>query len=363
MSDIVFFFFIGSVLIVATLLATPNFIAGVNDKLAAIDVYAKNTKAVVNKIQDIAKLFDVDLTSLLKGGDAIAQAFPLIKSVKDGLIELNKENLVARLTGLSKNVANAVKQMGGEFFDQLGNVQLIKDVAATVDGVTSYLKDVSYASLSAISDLVSQVTGDPTLFRIQDKEAAAALFTGLIKEASSKGISNTFKAVVSKIKDSDVLNSVIANVLPDVIDKSDVRMLASIVQSDGSKVTRLLDSRLIDKFASKYSFGLGFEPSKVQQAFKEVRETFDLINPSWNRYITPVQNGIARLANATVITQASADFKKGMLDYIKLNNQDLPTEDKLLSLGTVFDSVSVDVELQKRFPFHVKPTNTAFGSK
>lgn len=344
----------------ANLLAIPNFVAGANDALATIDVYAKTTRNVVNKIQDIAKLFDVDLTSILKGGDLLAQAFPLIKSIKDGLIQLNPENLVARLTGLAKSIGGAIREMGGEFIDKLVNLDVVKDVYARVDGVISKIKDVSFQSLSAISQMVTDITGDPNLFKIQDKAAAAALFTGLIKEASSKGIANTFKAVVSKITDPQVLNSVIANVLPDTIKSSDIQMLRSIVSSDGNKITKLLDSRLLDKFATGYSFGLGFEPKDVQKAFTEVRETFNLIDPLWNRYknITSDINVDTVLADVSLITKASKDFKDGLMSYIKQNHTELETEDKLLSLGTVFNTHGVESELKQLFPFQIKFDNT-----
>lgn len=336
----------------STILAKPNFVAGINNKLIAVDVYKKNNTSIVNKIQDISKLFDVDLSNVLKGGKYIESAFPIIKSVSGNLIEINKDNLIGRMAGLSKGIGGSIKELGGGFVDKIKNVEILNQVYTKIDGISTQVRGTSYDGLSSVSELISNVTGDPKLFTVQDKDATTALYTGLIREASSRGIPNSFKAVVGKIEDPVILNSVISNILPDTIKTSDVRMLRSIVGSDNTNVTRLLDPGLIGKFAKGYEFGKGFEENQQDTEFAMMLESFEVIDGKWSRKEVKETNLETLIADATKVSSSSTDFKEGLLNHIKIN-ENLPLEDKLLSLGTVYNQDDVNMSLSYIFPFNV----------
>ncbi len=334
------------------LLAKSNFVAGINEKLAVVDVYTKQTRDVVNKIQSIANMLDTDLTNILRGGGIIDAAFPIIDKVTGGQLTINAENLVARLSGFSKSVVSQVKSLGTDFANKLGDIKVFNDVYSTIDGVVSKVSSTTYEGLDSVARLVTDITGDSNLLKITDKDATAALFIGLIKEASDKGIPNSFKAVVDNIGDNTVLNRVIENILPDAISRSDIKMLASIKDWDTSSITKILDIDLIDKFAKEYKFGLGFDDNDSLLAIGELINTFDNIKDTWKSFNASEGGVITRLPNASTIAQGSKDFKEGILNYIR-ENENLSDDDKLLALGTVFDYSDVNRQLAWLFPFNV----------
>lgn len=344
-----------------TLLAKPNFVAGINDKLAAIDVYTKNNRNIVNKIQDIAQLFDVDLSNILRGSKFIEDAFPVITNVTNNLIEINKENLVARIAGLSRSIGGSIRTLGSDFEDKLRSYEPLDQVYSKVGEIISQIRDVSYEKLSDISELVSNITGNTEFFTIEDKDAASAMFIGLIKEASANGIPDSFSSVISAIHDRDVLNNVINNVVPVAIDRSDVRMLKSIVESDDSNLVRMLGQDTIKKFTAKYVFGNGFGENQQVEEFRMLKETFDSINELWNRKIVFEMGSEVEIADATIITTASPDFQEGLINHIK-TNENLDLNDKLLAVGTLYRQEDVDKALAHLFPFHVNNLESSNGS-
>lgn len=340
------------------LLAKSNFIAGLDEKLAVVDAYTKQTRDVVNKVQNIAKMIDADIANILRGGNIIDKAFPIIDKYTGTELTINKDNLVARLTGFSKSVTNQIKSMGDGLIDKISNVTLFNDVYSSVDGVLTKITSTAYDGLGSVAQLVNDITGSPNIMKIIDKDSTSAVYIGLIKEATEKGIPNSFKAIVNAIDDKTILNKVIGGILPDVIKNSDIKMLASITEWDSSSVSRLLDTDLINKVASKYEFGFGYDEGTDVAAIKDLTTSFDSIKSDWKSFEV-VENGTdTELPNALTVILGSSGFKEGILNYIK-NDDTVKENDTFLALGTVFYPTTVESQLQSLFPFNIKSNSNA----
>lgn len=335
------------------LLAKSNFLAGVQEELIAIDVYGKNDASVVNKIQDVAQLFDVDLTNILKGGQFVEKDFPIIEDVSEGLLNINKDNLVTRIAGVSSSIGSALQSVKAGIENQLSNVQALGDVYSKVNGIISKIQNADLTDINSLTKLVSDVTGDSRLLEVVDKAAETGLYVGIIKEAASKGIPDALGAVVDTIKDQEVLNGVIKNILPSTINTSDVRMLASIVDSDISKISELFDKNYLKKFINDYSFGKGFNDNEEIKAFTLLKETLDIADSLWSKKSIIEDSIESIIPDITKIASSSDDFKNGLLGFIK-EDEDLPLNDKLLALGTTYSQDDVDRSLSLIFPFNVR---------
>lgn len=337
----------------SALLAKSTFVSGINDKLIALDVYTKDNKNIVNKIQDITKAFDVDLTNILKGGDFIESNFPIIKDIKGELVNINVDNLVARVASSIPDVTGTLRSIGDGVLGKIKEYAPLQEVFTTVNGIATQVKEAAYTGLADVSKMIGEVTGNVDIFKVIDKDAVSAMYSGLIKEASALGIPDSFSAVVSSISDNKILSNVIKNILPTVIGETDVRMLQSIVGADISKITRILDTDLIGKFVKGYSFGNGFGEGEEQAQFKMAKESFDSIDELWNKKIVPEMGVEAFISDVSKITSSTTDFKEAILGYIKQEPM-LEITDKLMSIGTLYKEVDVESEIAKNFPFFAK---------
>lgn len=337
------------------LISPSVFMTKPNDALATLDVYTKNNGQIVNKIQDIARMFDVDSTNLMKGGAIISKHFPVITKLTDSYgqtLKVNTENLVARISSISKNVSSSISQLSDSFGKTISELPLTQQVYSVVDGIKSRVGNVDLSGLKPIVSTIQEVVGDRDLMQLVDLDAETALYVGLISEASNNGIANSFKSVVGSLNDPYVRNSVIRNALPYAVNTSDVRMLQSIIEGDFSRNSLLDNTSLITDFSRRYKSGYGYGENEDNVEFNDLYNTYYQIHPEWNKKTLVIDDNEEEVFDISKITDSSAEFKQSLLNYFK--NKDQANEDELfMTLATVFEKTTVDEELKKMLPMLV----------
>lgn len=335
------------------LLSPTTFRTGINDNLATLDIYNKNNTNIVNSIQSIGRLYDVDLTNVMRGGALISRHFPIINKIggeANQLVSVNTNNLIARISSISKNISSSVSSMGSGFLDSVKNSGAMQSVYTVVDGIRSEVTKVDLSSLKPIVKTIQEVAGDPALMGLVDRGSESALYIGLISEASRHGIPNSFSSVVGGISDLSVRNNVIQNVLPYTVTNSDVRMLQSIAMNDTSSMSFLGKISVLRDFISRYRSGFGYNKNESYTEFSDMYSTFNAIHPDWNKKTITNAGADTTILDLSKITAGSADFKESLENYFKINENDT---DLLMILGSVFKKTTVEDELKKMLPLLV----------
>jgi len=340
------------------LLAAPTFKTGPNDQLATLDVYNKNNAQIVNKIQDIAGIFNSDSTNIMRAGAIISKNFPVITNKVGDLISVNKENLVARISAISRTVSSKVSELGDSFTSGIKDVPLFNEVYTAVGNVYSKVTDVDLGALKPIVSTIQDLAGDANVMQLVDRDSEAALYIGIISEASRNGIPDSYSGVVSLLDNPTVRNTVIRNVLPYAIDTSDVRMLASILDSDTSSMALLSSLDLIRSFSQKYKSGYGYGENEEYLSFESLYASYNKINDIWNKK-TVIENGEEKtILDLSKIMDSSNDFKMSLLNYFKIKEDD---PDVMLSFINAFSKTTVEEELKKMLPMLVLHDTSHFA--
>lgn len=336
------------------LLSDSVFMTKPTDSLATLDVYTKNNREIVNKIQDINRIFDVDSTNIMKGGALVTESFPVLSSKTGESLKINSENLTARISSISRTVSSSLGGLSsgimGGIKNTIGDIKLPDQVYSIVDGVKSTVSSVDFSGLAEVTNVIQNITGNTELMSLVDPNAEASLYIGLISEASHMGIPDSFSSVVDNLTNPDVKGLVMKNVLSYAIDNSDVRMLSSMVDVDDEGNLHFSLDNVIQEFSSKYKQGFGFDKKEQVEEYALLRSTFYNMYPDWDKKSVINNGGSTDILDISKLTRSSKDFKESLLSY--LNFTDEPNSDEvMMALIKVFGYTTVERELKSMFPY------------
>lgn len=337
--------------ITKNLLAASVFLTKPNDKLATLDVYNKTNRSVVNSIQDIARLFNVDSTNIMRGGALISQAFPALQSVAGGL-SINVDNLTARISSLSKTVSSALSQAGAGIAGAIGSIKLPDSVYSVINGVKSEISSVNITGLNQLTGLVQNITGNRTLMQAVDPTAEASLYLGIISEATRNGIPNSYNSVLSQLTDPTVKGLVSNNAVNYAIQSSDTRMLSSIVGNSSTGSLLNLGINIVQAFSSNYRSNYGYDEINSTQEFSDLTTTYTQIDPNWNTTTVTEAGSSTTVIDISSIVGATSDFEEKLLAYLKFRDN-ASDQQNMMALATKFGKTTVDIELKKMLPYMV----------
>jgi len=342
------------------LLAASTFITSPNNALATLDVYTKSNSSIVNKIQDIALKFDPDIANILKGGSYISSQFPVIEKTASQLLTVNQDNLIARISAISKPISSSIKSLTSGFTQGVQNlaksIGIPDDVSVLVNDIAMKVRGVDFQNLQSIAGLIQEVSGNSNAFTVNDQAAFSGLVIGIAQEATNNGIPNSLDALAPAITSQGVMNDVVSNLLPVILQNSDVRMLKTLVDNDSSNYTRLLDQTYIEQFIKGYKFGFGFDEGEENTEFRMMMDCFDRIDPDWDKKTILENTAQYEAIDLTKIVDGSKDFQSGLIQDIMINNPGAITDDPdeiFMALSTVFKPTDVYTEIKTLLPYNV----------
>lgn len=338
-------------------LASTVFATGPQDSLATIDVYSKKNATIVNSIQDISKKYDTDLASVLRGGDWLSNSMPVIANVAQGLITINKDNLISRIGSLSNSINSAFKSLPNDLKDSvLGAAgDGTGKALVTLAGVATAVSRTNFTNLQSVGQLINGIAGNSNLIKIDDKDSFAGLLVGTIKEATRYGIPNSVGAILSTVGDSDTLSRVIAGIMPDVIRTSDVRSLFSLADSANKHMVPLINRYLVDDFSKNYRSGFGYAPNELLVEYQMMMDAFKNLDGLWDikmRYFD--DDTSEEVLDLTRVLAASSDFQEVMKASLKVSAD---PRDKFFALASIFQQTNVYQEVKNLLPLSVLTVN------
>lgn len=334
-------------------LAQPTFVAGPQDELATADVYTQTTSQVINSIQRLANTGDIDLSSGLRGsaalGALLAEKMPVIGGVSNGLLAVNKDNLIARLAVGSSSVVSSLRGMDTSLVNKIGGgIPANAEVFATVGTITQRVSASNLVDLASVGRMVSELSCNNTVFSVEDTGAQIGLWSGLIKEALRFRIPNVFGSLMSCVDNPRVLTEVAVQVMPSIISNSDLASLASVAVALSGGRARMVYPNAVPEFGRVYRHPSGASVPNKQEDWVVLDPTFGEIDPKWNRCDRSDYESVISTHN---VQEGSPDFH----ELVTLNalKPDTPVEDKLLVFGAAFKPTNVDEQLRRHFPYTV----------
>ena len=315
-------------------LASPTFVTGPSDKLAAVDVYRnqQQTGQVVNSIRNILQSYNPVLARSLAGFNtmdiqSIARAALNIGGSSNNMIG---QQLLNRAMSTNPNISGSIRSMDSGVRDQFGramgntgynqynrfgnapgyigngygrdsqmgygnyNSRDPRNLTCTVDDIQRPVSHNNYGRMSSIGSLLNSITGKQSI-GFNDRGSQVGLHTAIIRECLDSNVSGITKDIFSVIGDRQIMSLVAGEVMPDVVRYSSTNDMYNI--SGGLYENELINA--IPSLLSLFTKNFGSNPKSfyynqgAQQHVKsygEIIQAYNRTYPGWNRYIRNIED-------------------------------------------------------------------------
>ena len=169
-------------------LAVPNFVSGsFNEELSAADAYGMSSAFTsLPVIDDLLNMFGKDFNFSEAFGAAnefIKNNKPLIKDITSkGKIVLGKGSLTERLLAGSSLASTALSGLSPNMSDQMEKyINDNKDTLVKIGDTVKQIQGADISDINGLGKLISSVTGDPTLFSINDKDGISGICSSIVR--------------------------------------------------------------------------------------------------------------------------------------------------------------------------------------
>jgi len=346
-------------------LASPSFMTGPQDDLAAPDIYTISNAETINKVAPFAVMDEVKVqqVSVLQGGKAMLEkareGLKLAQSVQGlnakgtgafdklmnsaGSLSNVMRNLPTGASGLSKELGVLVNAASGIVQKGQGAVAQINGVKQTFNQLKS---GNVFAKIDSIGSMINTLSGDSGVFSISNIKEQASTIAGVVNLASANGIKGAFGAILKDSTDSALLNKVASACLSTTAITSDLASLSSMADKLKPGVIMGFNPNILGDFSKQYIRPIEETVgSATRETFGAIKDTFGKINPNW---LTASRNG-EEITDLTCVMGSSKDFQKTMATAIMTDPQ---ATDKDHAMLAVLGEKPTDVhrEIVQQFP-------------
>jgi hypothetical protein len=345
----------------SNVLASPSFVTGPNDNLATVDVFSGTAAGIVNSIASLAASYDVDLIGMLRAGAAAAQLLPLIEGVANAQVLLNPTAAIARLLTASNTLVNAVSGTTiNTSFNTLStgvqtaigaSGQVLGEVAVTVGDAVSTISNGGISDIQSLGALINSFSNS-SAFMMVDTQALAGMAAGVINQCASYGISGVFQQMVSNITNPQVLNSIIQQTLPNLVQVSDITSLQAIANSANGVGISAINPSLLSSFTTNYSRSASGNtqqatPNQDTATWAQINTCYNAASPGWASASRAGDTNGATTLNLTALQGGSDDFNSALAAGV-FGSSDPSTQ--LYGLAAVYSPVDVNTQLKSFYP-------------
>lgn len=301
-------------------LTKTTFSAGPEDALAAADAYG--AKAVTSIYADKTK-YGIDLPDSPVGIKikpppipGVASLDPLKSNLGLKAPVLPTAEVLNRVMSSDVSIKNCFTNMS----DAAKNLlkipgELLSKVESTINGVISKLKNLGnfdpselfkkLGDLKAIGCTVNSLTDGKFSLSITDKGGLSGLISGITNQASFMGVNNVFSSISSVIKDKDVLQSALTNILPNAV--KDVNLLKDLATTGIAGNIKNLMPNVSGNTIHNFRIDPGTKNFELPNIFGNIDSTLNTIDSSWNRVS---RTGETLLSGTLMTTSSASDFHK-----------------------------------------------------
>lgn len=263
-------------------IASTTFSSGPQDKLAVADVYKQTKTSVINSFQDIRESTGFDVLGLLKGTN-LTSLSGIIKTVKDGKLNLDPTAVLTRLIGTNDKLKGMVKDVEKSIATGVNIPMSLKnDVTATVNGNKSIVDGSDLTSVKGLAGMINTVTNGGYNAAFVDKGALAGLVGGISTQASKLGLPNVFSSLTSVTNDRSIMVNAVKNIVPDAVKTGDVALLADIADTVYGKEIRKVYPNFANDVARVVNKPTGLKSKDISGYYDRVTGMFAKADPNWN---------------------------------------------------------------------------------
>ena len=311
--------------------ANPLQFGSTDDKLCSIDAYTQTTPDTTYNTTGLDFNLNTGLSDYL---NIPALGGPIISSItKDGLLKVNLDSLKNGILAANSTLKNALTMVNNGL--SIAN-NLKSQVTATVNGVTSMIKNANLSSLQGIATAIGSIAGASLPVSFKDISGLSALSTNILSEATKLGVPNSFTTFANNIGNNSILANVTKNILPIVAKTSNVNMLSQIANSAISKQVNSLVPGFTKSFVSNFKLPTSATVKDIANIGTMAVSALTKIDNTLN---TKSIGG--KLFNSIdIASNASDDFKKALKNSTAINeswSNYLTSTTKTFSSGSSFD--------------------------
>lgn len=295
----------------SSLLSTPVFVSGPDDKIATVDLYKADGK-LVNEIRDISDQFKAAEVESLKGGNTLQDAVKatLVRDTSAGNlgIQLDTDSLVKGLLAVNPGMVSALRSLPASLQGELTKVKGYSDIAGTLGGITSQISKANLSTVNGLATMINGISGASLPFDFKDKKGLIQLSVSLIIQSTKVGIKGALKPFIDNITDKRIIRGIVAGVASQAITNNMTDLLKDAATST--------IGRVIVKTAGGVSLQIlqGYADEhrpKIDRKYTKYSNTalaLTAINIAWQEY----KRGSATAVEGGLIQKASPAFKQDM---------------------------------------------------
>ena len=332
-------------------LAVPNFASGsFKEELSAADAYEMSSAFTsLPVIDDLLNIFGKDFNFSEAFGAAnefIKKNKPLIKDITSkGKIVLGKGSLTERLLAGSSLASTALSGLSPNMSDQMNKyINDNKDTLVKIGDTVKQIQGADISDISGLGKLISSVTGDSTLFSINDKDGISGICSSIASECSKFGVPNVLTELSKVMPDSSVIVDAAKKLLPDAVKGGDFNMfneIASIIPN-GEGASKFPTA--IKDLLTNFKLPSDVKVTDLTSMYTKLTESFDKFDNKWLKDDAPAN---IETIQGVAVTTSSEDAQKvisaGILNSTNENEQ-------MLSLAALYGGTDVDHEFFKLYP-------------
>lgn len=262
---------------VPKILAATSFF-GSTAEPTRLDAYTTAGNGVYSKITDIAGKLGIDPSGLLRGSEWVKKNLPLIKNVYSaGKAVVNGKNLVSQIAAGTSLFKNGLPLLAGALpanvTSSISNmITQHSDTIVKLGNVAEMVKGADLTNLQNVGDMLSNLTGQNGLFEIKDKSSIVGVMSGLCVEGCKLGVPGAVSAVLGSTNGRDMLQSCMANVMPELVKLGKLGPLEEVGNFCKSKGFELAGIGGYDKFLKDFKLG-DVNPSNALGTFSRYLDT------------------------------------------------------------------------------------------
>ena len=332
-------------------LAVPNFASGsFKEELSAADAYEMSSAFTsLPVIDDLLNIYGKDFNFSEAFGAAkefIKNNKPLIKDITSkGKIVLGKGSLTERLLAGSSLASTALSGLSPNMSDQMEKyINDNKDTLVKIGDTVKQIQSADISDINGLGKLISSVTGDSTLFSINDKDGISGICSSIASECSKFGVPNVLTELSKVMPDSSVIVDAAKKLLPDAVKGGDFNMfneIASIIPN-GEGASKFPTA--IKDLLTNFKLPSDVKVTDLTSMYTKLTDSFDKFDNKWLKDDAPAN---IETIQGVAVTTSSEDAQKvisaGILNSTNENEQ-------MLSLAALYGGTDVDHEFFKLYP-------------
>ena len=339
-----------------TQLAIPNFVTGSFDEtLSPADAYSMIGNSSFPIIDDILNVFGKDFNFSETFGAAkefIKKNKPLISDItKKGKIVLGKGDLTQRLLAGSSLASMALSGISTETTNQMSKyITDNKDTLVKIGDIAKKVNGADISDISGIGKLITSVTGDSTLFSINDKDGISAVCSTIVSECNKLGLPNALTELSKVMPDMSVITQTAQKLLPDAVKNGDFNLFNEIATILPNNQGSMQYPTAIKDFLKNFDLPKDVKISDIPNIYNKLKDSFTKFDNKWlkdnNSNSNSTPNAIDTI-NGTAITTCNKDAEKVIsTGILNTNNED----EQMLALAALYGNTDVDHEFFKLYP-------------